>query len=229
MTDILPPRKFIETLIGTKINDIDLYHRAFTHKSALKRYGLTESFELLEFLGDSVLNFVITRYLIDTYPTRDEGFLTKLRTRLVRGKTLANIGRILQLNNYILMDEKGERNGWTMNDNILEDVFEAIVGAVYTDIGLPHAKIFIMNIFTNSQYVNIEKLIDIDDNYKDILMRYCQTNKYQMPIYSITGHANNIFNIRVYLQNYGYGSGSSRTKKSAEQEAAKNTLKILGL
>ena len=82
----------IETLVGTKINDIELYQRAFTHKSALKRYNLNSSFELLEFLGDSVLNFVITRYLIDTYKDKDEGFLTKLRTRLVRGNTLADVG-----------------------------------------------------------------------------------------------------------------------------------------
>ena len=109
----------IETLIGTKINSIELYQRAFTHKSALKRYNLEHSFELLEFIGDSVLNFVITRYLFDKFSDRDEGFLTKLRTRLVRGKTLSDVGRKLELNKYVIMDEKGDRNGWANNDNIL--------------------------------------------------------------------------------------------------------------
>ena len=82
----------IEHLVGTKIRDVSLYQRAFTHKSALKKYrGLASSYETLEFMGDSVLGFIITRYLFDKYQDEQEGFLTKARTKMVRGTTLCEI------------------------------------------------------------------------------------------------------------------------------------------
>lgn len=222
-------RQEIETLIGTKINSTELYQRAFTHKSALKRYNLEHSFELLEFIGDSVLNFVITRYLFDKFSDRDEGFLTKLRTRLVRGKTLSDVGRRLELYRYVIMDEKGDRNGWANNDNILEDVFESLVGAIYNDIGLPHAKLFILRIFEDPKYIDMEKLMNVDDNYKDRLMRYCQSNSYELPFYNVIEKNGNCFVIIVMINGYQYGMGTASTKKNAEQLAAFNTLKILGL
>jgi dsRNA-specific ribonuclease len=98
----------IEQLVGTKIKNLSLYQRAFTHKSALKEYeNLTESFETLEFMGDSVLGFIITKFLFDRFEERQEGFLTKARTKLVRSETLADIALKLGLNKLVLMDEKG--------------------------------------------------------------------------------------------------------------------------
>jgi ribonuclease-3 len=109
-----------------------LYQRAFTHKSALKEYEqFTESFETLEFIGDSVLGFVITKFLFDRHESKQEGFLTKARTKLVRGETLAKIATKLGLEKLVIMDEKGMRNGWNNNPKILEDVFEALIGAIY--------------------------------------------------------------------------------------------------
>ena len=101
----------IETLIATKIKDLSLYQRAFTHKSALKEYEqFTESFETLEFMGDSVLGFIITKFLFDRHEEKQEGFLTKARTKLVRSETLADIALKLGLNDIVIMDEKGMRN-----------------------------------------------------------------------------------------------------------------------
>jgi ribonuclease-3 len=98
----------IEKLVGTKIKNLSLYQRAFTHKSALKEYEqFNESFETLEFMGDSVLGFIITKFLFDRFEKRQEGFLTKARTKLVRSETLAAIALKLGLNNMVLMDEKG--------------------------------------------------------------------------------------------------------------------------
>lgn len=97
----------IDKLVGTKVKDISLYLRAFTHKSALKKYTLTESFETLEFMGDSVLGFIITKMLFDRYEVEQEGFLTKARTKLVRGATLAHVARHLNLDRWVLMDDKG--------------------------------------------------------------------------------------------------------------------------
>jgi ribonuclease-3 len=95
-----------------------------------------DHFETLEFIGDSVLGFVITKFLFDQYENKQEGFLTKARTKLVRGETLANIASKLELYKWVQMDEKGMRNGWNKNPKILEDVFESLVGAIYMDLGL---------------------------------------------------------------------------------------------
>ena len=189
----------IEQLVGTKIKNLDLYQKAFTHKSALKEYEqLNESFETLEFIGDSVLGFVITKFLFDQYESKQEGFLTKARTKLVRGETLANIAKILGLEKMVVMDEKGMRNGWNNNPKILEDVFEALIGALYMDLGLLHAKEFVLRIYNDPKYIDLN-LIMIDDNFKDHLMRYCQLNNWQLPEYRVSGHHEGIFYIDIYV------------------------------
>lgn len=215
----------IEKLIGMKVKDPHHYRKAFTHKSALKRYTLTESFETFEFMGDSVLGFVITKFLFDRYESMQEGFLTKARTKLVRGETLSRIARSLGLDKLVLMDDKGIRNGWNNNDNILEDVFEALVGAIYMDLGLLNAKKFILGIFENPKYVNMDNIM-IDDNYKDQLMRLCQTNKWGLPEYTNT-QIDTTFNVNVYITNTLVASGTGKNKKYAEQDAANKMLIIL--
>ena len=220
----LPPpelsRDVVNALAGTKIKDITLYRRAFTHKSALKRYsGLTGSYETLEFMGDSVLGFIITKHLFDLHEKEQEGFLTKARTKMVRGKTLCEISKVLGLEKLILMDEKGERNGWNMNENIMEDVFEAFVGAIYLDLGMVHAKRFVLDSFTKVQTSLV------DDNWKDQLMRWCQALKYALPEYRMDGQTNGQFFITVVVDGMDCGSGFATTKKQAEQNAAEIVLK----
>jgi len=213
-------REIANNFVGTKIKNLELYQRAFTHKSALKRYPeLTGSYETLEFMGDSVLGFVVTKHLFDKYEKEQEGFLTKARTKMVRGKTLCEIAKVLGLDKLILMDEKGERNGWNTNENIMEDVFEALVGAIYLDLGMVHAKKFIMESF--------EKVTTslVDDNYKDQLMRWCQALRYALPEYRVDGQHNGQFFITVVVDGMDCGSGFALTKKQAEQNAAEIVLK----
>lgn len=218
----------IEEVVGTKIKNLGLYQKAFTHKSALKEYeNLTESFETLEFIGDSVLGFVITKFLFDRYENKQEGFLTKARTKLVRGETLAHIANYLGLNKYVIMDEKGMRNSWNNNTKILEDVFEALVGAIYMDIGLIHAKEFILRIYQNPQIIDMNTIM-IDDNYKDHLMRYCQVNGWELPEYRVAGHEDGVFYIDIYVQNVFFARGVARSKKQAEQNAARSYFELLG-
>jgi ribonuclease-3 len=210
----------INSLVGTKIKNIDLYRRAFTHKSALKRYsGLTGSYETLEFMGDSVLGFIITKHLFDLHEKEQEGFLTKARTKMVRGKTLCEISKALGLDKLILMDEKGERNGWNTNEHIMEDAFEALVGAIYLDLGMVHAKNFVFESFKK-----VKTSLD-DDNYKDQLMRWCQALKYPLPEYTVTATVNGQFCISVQVNGVDCGSGFATTKKQAEQNAAEIVLK----
>jgi ribonuclease-3 len=213
-------REQLNALVGTKIKNIELYQRAFTHKSALKRYsGLTGSYETLEFMGDSVLGFVITKHLFDLHEKEQEGFLTKARTKMVRGKTLCEISKVLGLDKMILMDEKGERNGWNMNEHIMEDAFEALVGAIYLDLGMVHAKRFVLESFTKVQTSLA------DDNWKDQLMRWCQALKYALPEYRMDGQTNGQFFITVIVDGMDCGSGFATTKKQAEQNAAEIVLK----
>jgi len=213
----------LEKLVGTKVNNLAIYQKAFTHKSALKRYLLTESFETLEFMGDSVLGFLVTKFLFDKYEERQEGFLTKARTKLVRGNMLASIAKQLGLDKWILMDEKGIRNGWNQNEKVLEDAFEALIGAIYLDLGLLHTKKFVLGIFSDPNLVNMDCIM-IDDNYKDRLMRYCQANKLGLPDYPIVTHLNGVFTISVTINGANLGQGSAKTKKQAEQLAAYEAL-----
>jgi ribonuclease-3 len=213
-------RDTLNALVGTKVKNVALYQRAFTHKSALKRYsGLTGSYETLEFMGDSVLGFIITKHLFDLHEKEQEGFLTKARTKMVRGKTLCEISKVLGLDKLILMDEKGERNNWNTNEHIMEDAFEALVGAIYLDLGMVHAKTFVMESFTKV------KTSLVDDNWKDQLMRWCQALKYPLPDYRLMGNANGQFFITVIVDGMECGSGFASTKKQAEQNAAEIVLK----
>jgi len=217
----------IDTIVGTKVGDIELYRRAFTHKSALKKYDIESSNETLEFMGDSVLGFVITRFLFDRYEKNQEGFLTRARTKLVRGKTLSDISLKLELYRWILMDDKGMRNGWNKNPNILEDVFEALIGAIYLDLGMVHAKRFILRIFQDTNIVNINYILKKDDNYKDALMRWCQANKLELPEYVVDATDKTRFRVIVYVSEERQGFGVGTTKKEAEQKAACFALKKL--
>lgn len=210
----------IEQLIGTKIKDPTFYQKAFTHKSALKEYEqFDESFETLEFMGDSVLGFIITKFLFDRHESKQEGFLTKARTKLVRSETLADIALKLGLNDFVLMDEKGMRNGWNNNPKILEDVFEALVGAIYMDLGLLHAKQFVLRIYQDPKYVDLNSIM-VDDNYKDHLMRYCQVNNLPLPEYRVVAHEDGVFFIDAMINNKYAGRGYAKSKKQAEQNAA---------
>jgi ribonuclease III len=187
----------IEKLVGTKVNNLAIYQKAFTHKSALKRYTLTESFETLEFMGDSVLGFLITKFLFDKYEDRQEGFLTKARTKLVRGNMLASIARGLEL--------------------------DALIGAIYMDLGLLHTKKFVLGLFSDPNLVDLDCIM-IDDNYKDRLMRYCQANKLELPDYPVISHINGVFCIGVCVNGATLGYGSARAKKQAEQTSAYEAL-----
>ena len=220
-------KPIIEQLVDTKVKDLDLYQKAFTHKSALKEYEqFTESFETLEFIGDSVLGFVITKFLFDRFEERQEGFLTKARTKLVRGETLAGIAKKLGLEKYVIMDEKGIRNGWVNNPKILEDVFEALIGAIYMDIGLLHTKEFILRIYQDPKMVDMNSIM-VDDNYKDHLMRHCQVNGWALPDYRVSGHHEGLFYIDIYIENMFRARGVAKSKKQAEQNAAQMYFQVL--
>jgi ribonuclease-3 len=213
-------RHVIENVLQIPVRDTYLYTEAFTHKSALSWYQLPQSYERLEFIGDSVLSLIVTRFLFERFQNVQEGFLTRLRTKIVSGKMLCTLARRMGLQHVILMDVKALENHWNENDRILEDVFEALLGAIYLDLGLDTAKRFLLPFLHN---MNFDELMT-DSNYKDILMRFCQSKGWELPKYHLLHNTQKWFHVQVEVMGVMYGSGEGSTKKEAEQQAAMDTI-----
>ena len=213
-------------ILCTKVKDLHHFHTAFVHKSALRDLPPgSSSYERLEFLGDSILNAVVAVYLCDKYPDKQEGYLTKCRNRLISGATLSYFASSLGLERFILMNEKAMDSGWNTNPRLLEDVFEALVGALYVNMGMLSAKTFILN--------TIERLVDFDElqierNSKDALMRATQSWKLPLPVYEVIP-CNKSFHVRVYVNGLFCGEAVHRCKKAGQQMAATVALQNLGV
>ena len=225
-----------------KINDLSLFQRVFVHSSycEMKDYEeytkpdnclnlFKESYETLEFLGDSFLGCIVSNYLYSRYVTehlKDEGFLTKLKIGLVRGEQLAFLSKSIGFQEYIIISKHIEDNCMGRNnEHILEDVFEAFIGALYLDSNdFKIVEKFIIAIIHN--YIDISELILNDNNYKDQILRYFQKNFSVQPKYeTIKDEDNNVFisSICLPLSNKEI-KGKGNTKKKAEQDVAKNVL-----
>ena len=227
-------RADIEKIIGMKPIDITKYKKAFVHKSVVKNAKesdtlpefMRESYERYEFLGDSVLSLAIAKHLFKKFPNSHEGNLTKIRTKLVNGKTLADFAIKLGLQKFLILNFKVENIGGRNNSRILEDVFESLICAIYLDLGFNYAENFVLNLL--DKYVNYDELL-IDNNYKDILLRFCHNKFGTTPVFKInnvTGPPHSrVFKMSCYIQDIHYKYGLGKNKKDAEQMAAKETLK----
>jgi len=182
--------------INQPINNVNLFRLAFVHKSYCTRKNENiingnincpsdclplqeESYERLEYLGDSVLNTSTAYYLFERYPNENEGFLTQMRTKLVNGKMLSKLSIELGLSKYLIISKQLERNDSRNYKDYAEDVFEAFIGAIRKDMGYEAAQEWIINIFEN--YVDFTELVKQNQNYKDILIKYCQQNLHYKP------------------------------------------------
>jgi dsRNA-specific ribonuclease len=139
--------------------------------------------ERLEFLGDKIIDFIITELLFDSYPDKNEGFLTKLKSRMVRKESLAKIGEHLGFREFLLINCHVERNNGRYNPRFLEDVFESFIGALYKDqkCEISIVKKFVIGVF--KEFVDINELINNNDNYKDSALRYFHSKNYGHPVY----------------------------------------------
>jgi ribonuclease-3 len=217
----------LEASLGFGVRDQALYRQALTHKSAARNQ---RSNERLEFLGDSVLSLVVTRYLFDRYPDASEGLLTRLRTKIVSGTMLCKLSEQLGLHNLVRMNARAQNAGWKNNPRIKEDLFEALIGAIYLDQGLPRCRQFITGMI--ERHVDWESIHE-DTNWKDQLMRATQLMGWELPDYSVVGtcgpdHSKQ-FTVRVRVKGEEVGMGTSRSKKLAEQEAAKKAMSLLNI
>lgn len=218
-------REDIEHLLNMRVRDLRFYREALIHKSALKEYNVSRSNERLEFIGDAVLNLIITKYLYCKYENENEGDLTKYRMRIVSGKTLSKLSKKIGIQNHIRMNAKAMKQNWNCNDRILEDTLEALIGAIYCDMGYCSTETFVLKLI--DEFVCSESFYK-DENYKDMLMRYTQTTYNNLPVYEVmnmTGPDHKkTFNVKVLVNGVCKGEGQSKTKKQAEQEAAKMVI-----
>ena len=221
-------------ITGIVVNDIALYQQAFCHKSAIKELGLELSNERIEFIGDAVLNLIVGTFLFERFGYENEGFLTRLRTKLVSGANLCKWAEDLKLYELLVMNDKALSNGWNTNKRILEDTFESLIGAIYLDNGasLSAPTKFLDILLNKLDFEDVRK----DTNYKDILMRYAQSNGLDSPVYKCSdfnasaGEKNERrFCVQVLMNGKLLGEGFDRNKKSSEQRASQNVLKCLQL
>lgn len=213
--------KLLEEL-GIKPNNIKLYETAFSHTSYANEKG-TESYERLEFLGDAVLELLMSDYL---YKTKNisEGEMTKIRAHYVCETALYEYSIKLGLNEYLKLGKGEAESGGKYRKAIVSDIFESFLGALYLDQGIDVArKFFNKNVIS---YIENHE-IDFFDDYKSALQEYVQTDKRSLEYKLIneSGPAHNKeFTVEVVIDDITYGVGTAHSKKAAEQEAAKDAL-----
>ena len=224
-------REDINKITGFNPINVLYYQKAFIHKSVLRFLtdeNLNSSYERYEFLGDSVLNLIIANLIFLKYPDKEEGYLTRIRTKLVNGKTLAYLAKQINLNQFLIISKNVENINGRNNDRILEDVFEAFLCSINTDLGYKYAENFVLRLI--NEHIDFN-LLEEDNNFKDILLRKCQQTMQINPEYeliSTTGPAHKkVFTSVVIIKGIRYKSGTGNTKKESEQNASKHTLDAL--
>ena len=221
-------RTEIERLVGMPVRNLRFYAQALKHRSLLRGQTETHLFsnERLEFLGDAVLGFVTADYLYHSFPEKDEGFLTRLRAKIVNGQALARHARVLDLGRLILMSDNMAQTAGRTNRSILADAYEAVIGALYLDLGLEAARAFIHRTLIGR--VNLVELAGLQDNYKSLLLEHVQAQGWPQPQYRVTSEKgpshDRVFTVEVFLRDRPYGQGTAGSKKKAEQEAAGRAL-----
>ena len=226
-------RETIAALLNASVGDLALYRRALTHRSLLRTPGaeVQASNERLEFLGDALLDLIIAELLYHRFTERDEGFLTRLRAKLVSGKALATYARRIDLGAYVRMSENAARGEGRDNPSILADAFEALVGALYLDQGYEAARRFVRDEVLAS--IDLQAIATQDENFKSLLLEAMQAEGRPQPTYRVVeeegpSHAKT-FTVEALVDDTPYGRGRAGSKKQAEQEAAREALSELGI
>ena len=224
-------RRDIEALVGMPIGDLDLYEHALRHRSLFRGVATdgTESNERLEFLGDAVLGAVVAEIMYTRFADRAEGLLTRTRATIVNGKALAGYAEAIGLGSLILMSENMDSSEGRSNQTILADAFEAIVGAVYLDLGFSAARRFVCAVL--DQCVSLEKAAADKSNHKSRLLEYVQGLGLEQPVYEMLSEEgpshDRTFTVAAVVQGERLGEGVDRSKKGAEQKAAEAALRTL--
>lgn len=215
----------LEQKIGYQFKDISLLKRAMTHSSSANELHLPkyECNERLEFLGDAVLELICSEFLFYNENIMQEGDLTRWRASVVCESSLAFCARQIHLGDFLLLGKGEEYTGGRERDSVTSDAMEALIGAIYIDGGYEKA----------SRFVNRFVLNDLDKrklfyDSKTVLQEFVQANFHETVSYRLIGEEgpdhNKSFRSAVYIGGEQYGTGTGRTKKAAEQEAAYRTI-----
>ncbi len=221
-----------EKTIGINFKNKDLLKQAFTHRSYLNEHRdiELEHNERLEFLGDAVLELIITEYLYNKYPDSNEGDLTSYRSALVNAITLSDAASKIGMNDYLLLSKGEAKDMGKARQIILANTIEALIGAIFLDQGYDTAKYFISNNIFNL----IEKII-AEKTWLDAKSKFqeqAQEHESITPLYKTLKEEgpdhDKKFTVGVYLEKHKVAEGEGKSKQEAEQVAASNALKVKG-
>ncbi len=222
--DIELMRFFVKKL-GYRPVNIHLFEQAITHRS-LSHTGISYSNERLEFLGDAIFDAIIAEFLYDRFKDEDEGYLTKVKSKVVSRKTLSEIGEELGIREILRYNHSRSINISSLEGN----AFEAIIGALYLDSNFETVrKIITQQIFR--KYIDLNKILEEEIDFKSRLFIWSQKRRLQLDFVvlkeeNIQGNWN--YEIIVEVNKVRYGLGYGPSKKVAEQAAAKETLELMG-
>src|SRR6056297_1996728 len=214
----------MKKILGFKPKNIEIYKTAFLHRSMNKKDGMGNpvNYERLEFLGDSMLGTIISKYLYNEVPEGDEGYLTKMRSKVVSRKHLTELGKDLQLIKYVESRIPKTHFG----ENIHGNVFEALVGAIYLDRGYKYCEKFIKNRVIEP-YVDIEQLEGRVISYKSLIIEWCQKKKktFDFNVYEDTGKDSlKHFAVKLSIAGNVVAKARATSKKKAEERASKRAF-----
>lgn len=228
-----PSYRQIESLLGYEFQEADLLETAFTHRSYVNEHpkeGL-ESNERLEFLGDAVLGLAVSHMLMEAYPAEPEGVLSRWRAALVNERSLARKARRMHLGSHLKLGKGELRSKGSEKDSLLADAYEALLGAVYLDGGFERALQVVREQFRRD--VREAPWAPLHEDFKTRLQEYTQSTLRVTPKYELVAEEGpdheKLFHVRVEVSPELCGWGKGKSKKAAEQQAAKELLeKISG-
>lgn len=235
MFDIFLPeneKKFkssLKNILGFSPKNLSLYNQAFRHNSVAKeiKEGVKDSNERLEYLGDAVLNAIIAIYLFKKFPYKDEGFLTKMRSKIVSRAHLNQLAVKLGLNKFLLQNTDPGFKFSSMNG----DAFEALIGAIYLDKGFASTHNFILNRILKF-HVDVEKILETETDFKSKLIEWSQREKKEVQFRVVEENGNSYdkqFIIATVVNGEHIAQGQHFSKKKAEQLSAAATCIKLGI
>lgn len=216
----------IENILGYKFKNKKLLEEALTHPSCSGHKNKKFNYERLEFLGDSILSFVVIEYLFKNHPSETEGELSKRKSFLVSKNTLYTIARSLKLENFMILSSGEENMGGRENISNLENIMEALIGAIYMDSNIENVRNFIISLIKKFD----EKSITPPEPPKTELQNWTQKHFKNLPKYTIRdiGDSRNpCFLIKLEINNYEPIEMSGKQIKKVEEELAKKMLEII--
>jgi ribonuclease-3 len=223
--------KSLKNLIGFKPKNVALYQQAFRHHSAATKYDIKEgrlSNERLEYLGDAVLSSIVAEILFATYPTKDEGFLTEVRAKIVSRENLCDLARKMGLETFLEYD-KSIRGNRLIIRALSGNAFEALIGAIYLDKGYNFTRKFIKKRIL-MPHVDLKHMAEKEINFKSKLIEHCQKNKKKIEFETLDERKqgkHKSYLVGVKINGEEMGRGEDFSKKKAEQIAAQKACEVI--